>query len=213
MGRRRRAEVRKLQPDLVYADTTVTALINKLMRDGKKNLSSRIFYGACRLIQERSGQEPLKVFRQALDNIRPRIEVRSRRVGGSTYQVPVEVIPRRSQSLSLRWLVAACDARPERTAVERVAGELLDAAAGRGGAVKKKEDVERMAEANRAYAHYRWSPRRVTAVLLRHRRHDNSYQYRPRAHAQHRHRCPHRCGQDDLDRAHLVLRRPHPQDG
>ena len=141
MGRRRRAEVRRLQPDLVYSDTTVTALINKLMRDGKKNLASRIFYGACRLIQERTGQEPLKVVRQALDNIRPRIEVRSRRVGGSTYQVPVEVLPRRAQSLALRWLVAA---------------ELIDAAAGRGGAVKKKEDVERMAEANRAYAHYRW---------------------------------------------------------
>jgi small subunit ribosomal protein S7 len=156
MGRRRRAEIRSLEPDLVYSDTTVTAFVNKLMRDGKKNLSSRIFYGACRLIQDRSGQEPLKVFRQAVDNVRPRIEVRSRRVGGSTYQVPVELNPRRSQSLSLRWLVAASNARPERTAVERVAGELLDAAGGRGGAVKKKEDIERMAEANRAYAHYRW---------------------------------------------------------
>jgi len=156
MARRRRAEIRKLEPDLVYSDTTVSAFVNKLMRDGKKNLSSRIFYGSCRLIQERSGQEPLKVFRQALDNVRPRIEVKSRRVGGATYQVPVEVSPRRAQSLSLRWLAAASHARPERTAVQRVAGELLDAAAGRGGAVKKKEDVERMAEANRAYAHYRW---------------------------------------------------------
>ncbi len=156
MARRHRAEVRKLEPDLVYNDTTVTAFINKIMRDGKKNLASRIFYGACRLIQERTGQEPLKVFRQALDNVRPRIEVRSRRVGGATYQVPVEIGPRRAQTLTLRWLVAASDARPERTAVERVAGELLDAAQGRGGAVKKKEDIERMAEANRAYAHYRW---------------------------------------------------------
>jgi len=156
MGRRRRAEVRRLEPDLVYGDTTVTAFVNKLMRDGKKNLASRIFYGACRLIQDRSGQEPLKVFRQGLDNIKPRIEVKSRRVGGATYQVPVEVAPRRAQSLALRWLVAASNTRPERTAVERVAGELLDAAAGRGGAVKKKDDVERMAEANRAYAHYRW---------------------------------------------------------
>lgn len=156
MARRRRAEVRKLEPDLVYSDTTVTAFVNKLMRDGKKNLSSRIFYAACRLIQERSGQEPLKVFRQAVDNVKPRIEVKSRRVGGATYQVPIEVGPRRGNSLSLRWLVAASNARPERTAVERVAGELLDAAAGRGGAVKKREDVERMAEANRAYAHYRW---------------------------------------------------------
>jgi small subunit ribosomal protein S7 len=156
MARRRRAEVRKLEPDLVYSDTTVTAFVNKLMRDGKKNLASRIFYASCRLIQDRSGQEPLKVFRQAVDNVRPRIEVKSRRVGGATYQVPIEVGPRRGSSLSLRWLVAASNARPERTAVERVAGELLDAAAGRGGAVKKKEDVERMAEANRAYAHYRW---------------------------------------------------------
>ena len=156
MARRRRAEVRQLEPDLVYSDTTVTAFINKMMREGKKNLSSRIFYGACRLIQERSGQEPLKVFRQAVDNVKPRIEVKSRRVGGATYQVPVEVNSRRSLALSLRWLVAASDSRPERTAVERVAGEMLDAAAGRGGAVKKKDDVERMAEANRAYAHYRW---------------------------------------------------------
>jgi small subunit ribosomal protein S7 len=156
MARRRRAEIRKLEPDLVYSDTTVTAFVNKLMRDGKKNLASRIFYASCRLIQDRSGQEPLKVFRQAVDNVRPRIEVKSRRVGGATYQVPIEVGPRRGSSLSLRWLVAASNARPERTAVERVAGELLDAAAGRGGAVKKKEDVERMAEANRAYAHYRW---------------------------------------------------------
>ncbi|CAN5778293.1 30S ribosomal protein S7 [soil metagenome] len=156
MARRRRAEIRPIEPDLVYADTTVTSFINKMMREGKKNLSSRIFYGACHLVQERSGQEPLKVFRQAVDNVKPRIEVKSRRVGGATYQVPVEVNTRRSQSLSLRWLVAASDSRPERTAVERVAGELLDAAAGRGGAVKKKDDVERMAEANRAYAHYRW---------------------------------------------------------
>lgn len=156
MARRRRAEVRTVEPDLVYSDTTVTAFINKLMRDGKKNLASRVFYGACRLIQERSGQEPLKVFRQAVDNVKPRIEVKSRRVGGATYQVPVEVPARRAQSLSLRWLVAASNSRPERTALERVAGELLDAAAGRGGAVKKKDDVERMAEANRAYAHYRW---------------------------------------------------------
>ena len=156
MARRRRAEIRKIEADLVYGDTTVTAFINKLMRSGKKNLASRVFYGACRLIQERSGEEPLKVFRQALDNVRPRIEVKSRRVGGATYQVPVEVGPRRAQSLSLRWLVAASDTRPERTAVERVAGELLDASGSRGGAVKKRDDIERMAEANRAYSHYRW---------------------------------------------------------
>lgn len=156
MARRRRAEVRPVQPDLVYNDVVVSALINRLMRDGQKNVASRIFYGACRLIQERTGQEPLKVFRQAFDNVKPRVEVRSRRVGGSTYQVPVEVNPRRVQSLALRWIMLASDGRPERTAVERLAGELMDAAQGRGGAIKKKDDVERMAEANRAYAHYRW---------------------------------------------------------
>ncbi|WP_424950842.1 30S ribosomal protein S7 [Deinococcus sp.] len=156
MARRRRAEVRQLIPDLVYQDVLVSAIINRIMEDGKKNIASRIFYGACRLVQERTGQEPLKVFKQAFDNIKPRVEVRSRRVGGSTYQVPVEVSPRRIQSLTLRWMTAAADSRPERTAMERIAGEIMDAAQGRGGAIKKKDDVERMAEANRAYAHYRW---------------------------------------------------------
>ncbi len=156
MARRRRAEVRQLIPDLVYQDVLVSALINRIMEDGKKNIASRIFYGAMGIVQERTGQEPLKVFRQAFDNIKPRVEVRSRRVGGSTYQVPVEVSPRRVQSLTLRWMTAAADSRPERTAMERIAGEIMDAAQGRGGALKKKDDVERMAEANRAYAHYRW---------------------------------------------------------
>ena len=156
MARRRRAEVRPIQPDLVYQDVLVSATINRLMRDGKKNLASRIFYGACRLVQERTGQEPLKVYKQAYDNIKPRVEVRSRRVGGSTYQVPVEVGVRRQQSLTLRWMITAVDGRPERTAIERLAGEIMDAAQGRGGAIKKKDDVERMAEANRAYAHYKW---------------------------------------------------------
>jgi small subunit ribosomal protein S7 len=156
MARRRRAEVRIVQPDLVYNDLIVSALINRMMRDGKKNLSSRIFYGACKLIQDRTGQEPMKVFKQAMDTINPRFEVRSRRVGGSTYQVPVEPNPRRRQSLTLRWLVNATNKRPEKTAMERLANELIDAAQGRGGAVKKKDDIERMAEANRAYAHYRW---------------------------------------------------------
>ena len=156
MARRRQAEVRPLQPDLVYQDVLVSATINRIMEDGKKNLASRIFYGACRLVQERTGQEPLKVFKQAFDNIKPRVEVRSRRVGGSTYQVPVEVTARRQQSLTLRWMMSAVEGRPERTAIERLAGEIMDAAQGRGGAIKKKDDVERMAEANRAYAHYRW---------------------------------------------------------
>jgi small subunit ribosomal protein S7 len=156
MSRRRQAEVRPVQPDLVYSDVVVSALINRIMVDGKKNLASRIFYGACKVIQDKSGNEPLKVFKTAFDNIKPRVEVRSRRVGGSTYQVPVDVSARRQQSVALRWLVSAANNRPERTAVERLANEILDASQGRGGAIKKKDDVERMAEANRAYAHYRW---------------------------------------------------------
>ena len=156
MSRRRQAEIRPVQPDLVYSDVVVSALINRIMVDGKKNLASRIFYGACKVIQDKSGNEPLKVFKTAFDNIKPRVEVRSRRVGGSTYQVPVDVSARRQQSVALRWLVSAANSRAERTAVERLANEILDAAQGRGGAIKKKDDVERMAEANRAYAHYRW---------------------------------------------------------
>ncbi|MER3557468.1 MAG: 30S ribosomal protein S7 [Thermus sp.] len=156
MARRRRAEVRKLEPDLVYGDVVVTAFINKLMKEGKKNLAARIFYEACRIIQEKTGQEPLKVFKQAVENVKPRMEVRSRRVGGANYQVPVEVSPRRQQSLALRWIVQAARQRPERGAALKVAHELMDAAEGKGGAVKKREDVERMAEANRAFAHYRW---------------------------------------------------------
>jgi small subunit ribosomal protein S7 len=156
MSRRRQAEVRPVQPDLVYSDVVVSALINRIMVDGKKNLASRIFYGACKVIQDKSGNEPLKVFKTAFDNIKPRVEVRSRRVGGSTYQVPVDVSARRQQSVALRWLVSAANNRAERTAVERLANEILDASQGRGGAIKKKDDVERMAEANRAYAHYRW---------------------------------------------------------
>lgn len=156
MARRRRAEVRKLEPDLVYGDAVVTAFINKLMKAGKKNLAARIFYEACRIIQEKTGQEPLKVFKQAVENVKPKMEVRSRRVGGANYQVPMEVSPRRQQSLALRWLVQAARQRPERGAALKVAHELMDAAEGKGGAVKKREDVERMAEANRAFAHYRW---------------------------------------------------------
>jgi small subunit ribosomal protein S7 len=156
MSRRRQAEVRQIEPDQVYGDPVISALINRMMLDGKKNLSARIFYDACKIIQEKSGQEPLKIFRQAMDNVRPRVEVRSRRVGGANYQVPIEVSPRRQQTLSLRWIVTATNARGEKIAANRLAAELMEAAEGKGGAVKKKEDVERMAEANRAYAHYRW---------------------------------------------------------
>lgn len=156
MSRRRQAEVRILEPDLVYGDLVVSAFINRIMRSGKKNLAASIFYDACKIIQEKTGQEPLKVFRAAMDNVRPRVEVRSRRVGGSNYQIPIEVSSRRQQTLVLRWISNAANARPERLAAARIASELLDAAEGKGGAVKKREDVERMAEANRAYAHYRW---------------------------------------------------------
>lgn len=156
MSRRRQAEVRVLEPDLKFDDLVVTAFINRIMREGKKNLAARIFYDACKIIQEKTGQEPIKVFRAALDNLRPRVEVRSRRVGGANYQVPVEVSPRRQQTLALRWLSNAAESRSERTAPARIAAELIEAAEGKGGAIKKKEDVERMAEANRAYAHYRW---------------------------------------------------------
>lgn len=156
MSRRRQAEVRVLEPDLVYGDLVVSAFINRIMRSGKKNLAASIFYDACKIIQEKTGQEPLKVFRAAMDNVRPRVEVRSRRVGGSNYQIPIEVSARRQQTLVLRWISNAANARPERLAAARIASELLDAAEGKGGAVKKREDVERMAEANRAYAHYRW---------------------------------------------------------
>lgn len=156
MSRRRQAEVRALEPDLVYGDVVISAFINRIMREGKKNLASRLFYDACKIIQDKSGQEPLKVFKAAMDNVRPRVEVRSRRVGGANYQVPIEVTPRRQQTLALRWLASAADGRGERTAEARIAAELLEAAEGKGGAVKKREDAERMAEANRAYAHYRW---------------------------------------------------------
>jgi small subunit ribosomal protein S7 len=156
MSRRRQAEVRQLGPDHLYGDVVVSALINRMMRDGKKNLAAKIFKDACEIIQDKSGQEPLKVFKAALDNVRPRVEVRSRRVGGANYQVPVEVSPRRQQTLALRWIVTAFNNRGEREAHLRLAAELLEAAEGKGSAVKKKEDVERMAEANRAYAHYRW---------------------------------------------------------
>ncbi|RDI94472.1 30S ribosomal protein S7 [Meiothermus sp. QL-1] len=156
MSRRRRAEVRQLEPDHLYGDVLVTAFINRIMREGKKNLAIKIFRDACQIIQDKSGQEPLKVFKAALDNVRPRLEVRSRRVGGANYQVPVEVSPRRQQSLAIRWIVNAFNSRSERGAAQRLAAELMEAAEGKGGAVKKKEDVERMAEANRAYAHYRW---------------------------------------------------------
>jgi len=154
--RRRRAVVREIAPDLVYGDVLVNAFINKIMERGKRNLAAGLFYGACKRIQEKTSQEPLKVFQKAVDNVRPRLEVKSRRVGGSTYQVPVEVKPRRQTSLALKWLITAARERGERGILNKLTAEILDASEGKGAAVKKREDVHRMAEANRAYAHYRW---------------------------------------------------------
>ncbi|MGN7611637.1 30S ribosomal protein S7 [Magnetococcales bacterium HHB-1] len=156
MSRRRREHKREIIPDPVYGDKLVTKFMNSLMRDGKKSLAERIFYGALDIIHERTKEDSLKVFKEAVDNARPQIEVRSRRVGGATYQVPVEVRPNRRQALAIRWLVGFARQRGEKTMVERLAAELLDAAQGRGATVKKRDDVHRMAEANKVFAHYRW---------------------------------------------------------
>ena len=156
MSRKKRAPKKIPVIDPVYKSAIIPKLVNSIMYDGKKTIAEKIVYDAIDKIKSKAKEEPINVFNEAINNIKPTVEVRSRRVGGATYQVPVEVGPRRAQSLSLRWLVAASDTRPERTAVERVAGEILDASGSRGGAVKKREDIERMAEANRAYSHYRW---------------------------------------------------------
>lgn len=156
MSRRHSAEKREIIPDPKYGDVTVSKFMNSIMRHGKKSVAEGIVYGAFDTIESRSKQDPVAVFRQALDNVMPSIEVRSRRVGGATYQVPVDVRPERRQALAIRWLISAARARNERTMVERLSGELLDAFNNRGSAVKKREDTHRMADANRAFSHYRW---------------------------------------------------------
>ena len=156
MSRRRSAQRREVLPDPKFGDTTVSRFMNCLMYQGKKSVAENIVYGALEHIQKRTGQEPMKVFHGALDNVRPAIEVRSRRVGGATYQVPVEVRTDRGQALAIRWLIIASRARSEHTMTERLSGELMDAANNRGTAVRKREDTHRMAEANRAFSHYRW---------------------------------------------------------
>jgi small subunit ribosomal protein S7 len=156
MPRRRVVAKRVVLPDPKYNDRVVAKLINILMLDGKKSTAERALYGALDIVAKRSSDEPLKVFKKSLDNIRPMLEVKSRRVGGSTYQVPVEVRSDRRTSLAMRWLVKYADARSEKTLTEKLAGEILDAANNRGAAVKKREDTHKMAEANRAFAHYRW---------------------------------------------------------
>ncbi|GAB6051409.1 30S ribosomal protein S7 [Magnetospira thiophila] len=156
MSRRHRAVKREILPDAKYGDVVLTKFINSIMLDGKKSASEKIIYGALDIIQKKTGQEPLKVFHEALDNVKPSIEVRSRRVGGATYQVPVEVRSERRQALAIRWLVDMTRKRSENTMTDRLAGELLDAAQSRGAAVKKREDTHRMADANKAFSHYRW---------------------------------------------------------
>ncbi len=156
MSRRHRAEKREINPDPKYGDVVLSKFMNCLMVDGKKSVAERIVYGALERIEEKTKSDPLALFHQALDNVKPQVEVRSRRVGGATYQVPVEVRPDRRQTLAIRWLIAAARDRNENTMVERLSGELMDAANNRGAAVKKREDTHRMAEANRAFSHYRW---------------------------------------------------------
>jgi small subunit ribosomal protein S7 len=154
--RKRRAEIRKIAPDVRHGSELVAKLINTVMYSGKRSTAEAIVYGAFDLIQERSKQDPLKTFQQAMEKIRPDVEVKSRRVGGATYQIPIEVDNRRGTSLSLRWLVQYTRKRSERGMHEQLAAEILDAASSRGNTIKKREDVHRMAEANRAFAHYRW---------------------------------------------------------
>jgi len=156
MPRRREVPKRKILPDPRYQDRTVAKFINVLMERGKKSTAEQIIYRAFDSIEKRAKEDPLKVFKKALDQIKPVLEVKSRRVGGSTYQVPVEVRPERRTALAMRWLHSYSASRSEKTMSEKLAAEVLDAAAGRGNAVKKREDTHRMAEANKAFAHYRW---------------------------------------------------------
>ena len=156
MSRRRRAEKREIIPDPKYGDVVLSKFMNSVMHTGKKSVAEGIVYGALDTVEQKTRQDPVGLFHQALDNVMPQIEVRSRRVGGATYQVPIEVRHDRRQALAIRWLISAARGRNERTMVERLSGELLDAANNRGNAVKKREDTHRMAEANRAFSHYRW---------------------------------------------------------
>jgi small subunit ribosomal protein S7 len=156
MSRRTRAERREVQPDPRFDSTTVAKFINALMLDGNRSLAERIFYDALDIVEEKSGQPGLNVFRTALTNAKPALEVKSRRVGGATYQVPIEVRPERRNALAIRWLIGFARARPEGTMAQRLAGEIMAASRGEGSTVKKKDDTHKMAEANKAFAHYRW---------------------------------------------------------
>jgi small subunit ribosomal protein S7 len=156
MARRRAAEKREVLPDAKYGDPVLTKFMNAVMNDGKKSVAERIVYGAMDKMQARASRDPLEMFHAALDNVKPSLEVRSRRVGGATYQVPVEVRPSRRMTLAIRWIIDLARKRSEKSMVDRLAAELMDAANGRGAAFKKREDTLRMAEANRAFSHYRW---------------------------------------------------------
>jgi small subunit ribosomal protein S7 len=156
MPRKGPAPRRELEPDPVYRSVLVSQIINKVLLEGKKNLAERIVYDALTIVGEKTGGDPVAALKRAVDNVRPQLEVKSRRVGGATYQVPVEVRPRRATTLAIRWLVSFARARRERTMAERLANELLDASNGLGAAVKRREDVHKMAESNKAFAHYRW---------------------------------------------------------
>jgi small subunit ribosomal protein S7 len=156
MSRRRRAEKREVLPDPKFGDLVLSKFINSLMYNGSKSVAESIVYGAVDRVSQRGGSDPIRVFHDALDNVKPDLEVRSRRVGGATYQVPIEVRTDRAQALGIRWLIKAARDRSEATMSERLSNELMDAASNRGSAVKKREDVHRMAEANKAFSHYRW---------------------------------------------------------
>jgi small subunit ribosomal protein S7 len=156
MSRRHSAEKRQVNPDPKFTDVVITKFMNAVMEDGKKSVAERIVYGALEKMETKGKSDPVAMFHQALENVMPAVEVRSRRVGGATYQVPVEVRPERRQALAIRWIITAARGRNENTMVDRLSGELMDAAANRGTAVKKREDTHKMADANRAFSHYRW---------------------------------------------------------
>jgi small subunit ribosomal protein S7 len=156
MSRKRKADIREVLPDPKFQDVVITKFINTLMIGGKKSIAEKIFYGSLDIIQEKTSEEPLKVFKKALSNIKPAVEVKSRRIGGATYQIPVEVRPARRQSLALRWLRDYASERSGKTMMQKLADEIIDASQNRGGSVKKREDVYKMAEANKAFAHLKW---------------------------------------------------------
>ena len=156
MSRRHAAEKRQILPDAKFGDVVLNKFMNNLMFDGKKSVAEGIVYGALDIIEQRTGRDPLQVFHEALENVKPTVEVRSRRVGGATYQVPVEVRADRAQALAIRWIISITRGRSENTMRERLSGELMDASSNRGASIKKREDTHRMAEANKAFSHYRW---------------------------------------------------------